>query len=196
MNLAETSSLFMPSRGGFTLLELSIALAIGITLLAVLGNVLISSTNSLDYIMQDTVVLGDIKDVVNGLREELRSSTTGLITIDTSNADYDVLTFKVSSGGTSPSYGAVDINGNFQNGWSIRYTVSSSNLVRNVLDGGGTVQSSSIVVEDVDTRFSGQKGFWVTKTGSLYNVNIRINKTFRDSNSARKGMGSTVFVPN
>ncbi|MBI4605124.1 MAG: hypothetical protein HY721_24435 [Planctomycetes bacterium] len=175
---------------GFTILEAAIGFAVGITILAVLGNILIGTTNSLDYVVQDCVTVRDIQDVVDGVRTELRSSSTSVITI-VSGATADTLAFQVSSGGL---FGAQDVNGAFQQGWSIRYLVSGTDLVREVLDTSGTVQSSGVVAQRLGGATAGQKVFSVTKNGSLYVVLVRIQKTFSDSKTYTKSMQSTVLV--
>ena len=183
---------------GYSLLEVGIAVGLGATLLTVLGNILISTTDSMDYMVKDSITLEDIKETVNTVTSELQSSQKTSITI-ISGANYDTITLQVyrdPPGATPPSYGAEDQSGAFNTGWSIRYRVTAPNLLREVLDGGGTVRWSMIVAEDVDTAFGGQKGFAVVKNGNLYSVNLRIQKTFEDQNYYRKSMGSTVFVKN
>lgn len=195
-----TSFLQRPPRrdAGYSLLEVAVAAGLGATLLTVLGNILVSSTASMDYMVKDAITLGDIKETVNTVTSELQNSQKTTITIVPST-NYDTLTLRVycdPPGVTPPSYGAEDQNGTFNTGWSIRYRVTAPNLLREVLDGGGTIRWSMIVAEDVDTLSGGLKGFSVVKNGNLYSVNLRINKTFDDQNYYRKSMGSTVFVKN
>ena len=195
-----TSFCRRPPHGdaGYSLIEVAIAAGLGATLLTVLGNILISTTSSMDYMVKDTITLEDIKETVNTVTSELQNSQKTSITI-VPGANYDTITLQVyrdPPGVTPPSYGAEDQYGTFNTGWSIRYRVTAPNLMREVLDGGGTIRWSMNVAEDVDTSFSGQKGFAVVKNGNLYSVNLRINKTFDDQKFYRKSMGSTVFVKN
>lgn len=183
-------------ESGFTLLELAIALAIGATVVSILGSVLIGSTNSLAYIMEDCVALEDIDDVVNGVRDELRESRTSSITINTGSLNDTVTLQQSQDGGAAMVYGADDQYGNFQTDWSIRYQVSGSDLLREVLNTSGNVQSSGIVAQGIDITDGGQKGFSVIRNGNLYVVLVTINKSFPDGNGYSKTMQSTVRVMN
>lgn len=181
-------------RTGFTLVEAAVALGIGLILVGVLANVFLKSTHSLDYVVRDSVSLGDIRDVVAGICSELRRSRVASVVIDSSDSNHDTLTLQISSGGASPIYGAEDQNGVFQADWHVRYAVSGSDLVRFVLDSSYATQSSSVVAQNVDTAFGGTKGFVVTSTGSIYNVTVRLHKSFLDGKDYRKTMGSSVLV--
>jgi len=184
-----------PPRDGFSLLELAIAVALGTTLLAVLGRVLVNTTGSIDYIVKDLVTVQDIKDTVSGIGDELRRSSAATITVTTGSLS-DTLTLRVSSGtGASSTYGAEDQSGTFQTGWSIRYRAVGTDLVRDVLNTGGTVVSSGIVAQHVSNQV-GTKALSVVQNGPLYTVNLQIFKSFDDGKTYSKGMQTTVFVKN
>lgn len=176
-----------PRQHGFTLLETAIGLVLGTALMAILGRAVIGTTHSIDYVIQDCVTVRDIQDAVNGIRDELRTSSTTVIT-PVYGFPNDTLTFQMSSGGV---FGAEDQNGTFQAGWSLRYFVNGTDLTRQVRDNGGAVQSSGIIAQRIDTTL---KGFSVTRNGSLYVVQVRIAKTFSDGKSYQKSMQSTVLV--
>ena len=185
-------------QAGVTLIELAIALALGTVLMGVLGSVLVGTTNSLDYILKDAVSVEDIDDVVNGVRDDLRKTETGKITIQTGSIN-DTLIFQER---TDPeddgtyAYGVEDNSGIFQQGWSARYTVVGTDLVRQLLNTAGAVQSEGVVAQRVDVTAGGQKGFSVIKNGSLYTVLLTVNKAFDDQKTYSKTMQSTVLVQN
>jgi hypothetical protein len=181
---------------GVSLLELSIAMGVGITLMAVLGRILIGTTNSLDYIVKDSVSVQDIEDTVTTIRDEIRDSKPSAITI-TTGTDNDTLTFQDSRlVGTTMDYGTEDSSGAWQSAWSVRYRVVGTNLVREVMNSGGASVSSSTVAQSLDTATGAPKGFSVIKNGNLYTVLITINKTFSDQKTYTKTMQGTVLVTN
>ena len=185
-------------EAGVTLIEVAIALALGTVLMGVLGSVLVGTTNSLDYILKDAVSVEDMDDVVNGVRDDLRKTEIGKITIQTGSIN-DTLIFQER---TDPEddgtyiYGAEDNSGIFQQDWSVRYTVVGTDLVRQLLNAAGAVQSSGAVAQRVDVTAGGQKGFSVIKNGSLYTVLLTVNKAFDDQKTYSKTMQSTVLVQN
>lgn len=181
---------------GMSLLEVSIAMGVGVTLLSVLGSIIVGTTNSLDYIVKDSVTLQDIEDTVTSIRDEIRDSKPSAITIQTGTVN-DVLTFQDSSEvGTTLDYGMDDSTGIWQSGWSVRYRVAGTDLVREVLSTGGALVSSDIVAQSLDVVAGGQKGFSVIKNGNLYTILVTVNKTFSDQKSYTKTMQSTVRVAN
>ena len=188
----------LPRSAGFTLLETMIALGVAVVGLAIVGNILVSSVGAVDQIMVDTSVEQDLKRGVSRLLRELGTSSTATIAIDTSNSSYDMATFQTP--GTysgSVTWGAIDTAGVWQSGWTVRYTVSSGTLVRRVLNGSGTqVGADETLVRTVDAVSGGVKGFRVTPNGPLYNVSVRVRKTFRDSKDYTKDFTSTVLVKN
>jgi prepilin-type N-terminal cleavage/methylation domain-containing protein len=184
------------SPGGFTLLELAVALAVGALLSVILGTVLLRGTNCINSIVTDAVAVEDMKDVVSTVISDLRRSSTTLITIDTSNANWDSMVLQVAGGSPSAKYGAEDETGTFHPNWSIRYGVSGTDLLQETLNPGMAVKASRILSRNVDGLRSGVKGFRVTQNGPLYNVTLRLNKTTQDGSTYQKSMGSTVLVKN
>jgi prepilin-type N-terminal cleavage/methylation domain-containing protein len=180
---------------GFTLLELVVAVSLGATLFAILGNVMIGTTRSVDYIVTDMVTVQDIRDGVTGIGGELRRSAATSITI-VSGSQNDTLTLQVSAAnGSGSTMGAEDQSGNFNTGWFIRYRVVGTDLIREVLNAGGLPASSHIIARHVSDQ-GGVKGLAVTQNGALYTVRIQINTEFDDGNDYTKDMQSTVFVRN
>ncbi len=193
-----TSEPLVSRRGGFTLLETAMALAIASVLMVVLGNILISSTSSVDYIVVDSITDQEIKKGLNRLLDELQTSSTTVMAVDGSDADHDSATFQTPGAYTGTvSWGAVDVAGVWQTGWSVRYQVVGGELVRRVLNGSGTqVGANELLVRLVDNLSVGQKGFRITVTGPVVNTVIRIRKTFRDNKSYTKELSSSVFLKN
>jgi hypothetical protein len=119
------------------------------------------------------------------------------VTINTANTDADVLTLQVSSSnGSIASWGTADSAGVFHDDWFIRYSVSGGTLTRSILNTASVVQSTQTVAVHVDLRFGSVKGFAVTRTNSLFNVTVRLNKPMGDGAFYRKTLGSTVLVKN
>jgi len=185
-------------RGGFTLLETAMALAIASILMVVLGNILISSTNSVDTILVDSVTDQEIKKGLNRFLDEAQTSSTSVLTVDTTGADHDAVTLQTPGPYTGTvSWGATDTAAVWQTGWSVRYLVVGGQLVRRVLNGSGTqVGADELLVRFVDNVSGGQKGFRVAVTGPVVNAVVRIRKTFRDNKSYTKEMGSSAILKN
>ena len=163
--------------------------------MAAIGSVMMSTTGSVNYIVKDSQSVTQLKGAVNRIGGELRGSAQGRIWIDGAATDYDVLKLQVL-GGTAPAYGAEDAGGTFRDGWYIRYTVSSSNLVREVLSSSGSVVSSGTAALGVDRKVGSVKGFAVTKVGALYNVLLRLRAKTPDGKDFAKEMATSFFVPN
>jgi prepilin-type N-terminal cleavage/methylation domain-containing protein len=183
---------------GFTMIEMATALSIAAIVMVIVGNILISSTHSVDYVMTDTTADQEMKRGISRLLGDLRTASPSVVTIATSDADHDSIAFQTP--GTydgSVTWGAKAPNGAWQAGWSLRYTVVAGTLVRRVLDAGGVqVGSDELLVRGVDRRTSGRKGFALAINGPLVTATVRTRKTFRDSNDYSKEFSSSVFLEN
>ncbi len=182
---------------GFTLLEMALAITLGVIIFATLGRVVLTSTDSLDEINMDSQVIAELKSGLELVGSDLRRSGESQITLDRSSADFDVMTVRVQSlSGGSPAYGAEDESGVFHAGWSLRYTVDSGDLVREIRDGSNSLVSRRIVCRHVDRLFSSEKGFEVTKSGPIYNVKLRVRRTLKGGNDWRRQVDSSFLARN
>lgn len=182
---------------GLTLLEVALALALGAVIFATLGRVLVTSTDSLDQVNAGAQFVNDLKACLEAVGEDVRRSNEAQITVDKTPATFDVLTLRVRGEDSgSPAYGAEDETGTFHTGWSIRYTISSGDLVRQVRDGAGDLRVERLVAQHADGLFSGSKGFEVTKSGPLVNARLRVLRVLKGGNEYRRQADSSFLARN
>ena len=184
---------------GFTLMETVVALGITAALMVVLGNILLSSTRSVDYVVTDSVMDQEIKRGLNRLLQEVQSSSPSTISVVETNPDHDVLVFQVPAhwDGVAVRWGATDDDNVFHEGWQIRYQVVQGDLVRGLLGATGLpVGTESLVLRRIDPARDGQKGFRVTRVNALITVLVRSGRQFRDGVWYEKEFTSSVHLVN
>lgn len=183
---------------GFTLIEVAVALAILAIIAVVFGEVVISSTTSMDYLVTDNTSDMEIKRSLNTILNELRLSSNAVITLDTSDANFDTITFQTPDAyGSSVDWGASDSTGAWNANWSVRYTVANGRLVRRVLNAlNNQVGSDEILARGIDSANGAVKGFQVTQNGPVVNVLIRVRKTPFDGKAYEKQMSTSIFLKN
>ena len=192
-------SVQLDRQRGFTLMETVVALGIAAALMVVLGNILLSSTQSVDYVVTDSIMDQEMKRGLNRLFQEIQSSSPSTISIVETNPDHDVLTFQVPApwDGVAVRWGATDDDDVFHEGWHVRYQVVQGDLVRGLLNTAGIpTGTESLVLRRIDASRDGQKGFRVTRVNTLITVLVRSGRQFRDGVWYGKDFTSSVHLMN
>jgi prepilin-type N-terminal cleavage/methylation domain-containing protein len=182
-----------PSEAGFTLVEVSVAVAVGALCMMVLGQALSSAAGSSESIVRQAEMLNGVQRCMEDLRKELRCASADLAEISGSDGN-DVLVLK-TSGSFSDGFrwGACDETGVWQAGWSARFRVVDGHLVREALDIAGRVRGEArLLVRGVAAEGGDEKGFSVEKTGSLFNVELRLLRRFRNGTELRRVFSTSV----
>ncbi len=136
----------------------------------------------------------EIETAVHTVGADLRGSRHDRIVVHGA-PDHDTLILQVArTDALEPSFGAVDRDGQFRDGWSIRYRVIGTQLVRQVLDEDGRLTWSVYLARDVDSRYESEKGFSVRRVASLYTVTLRIAEPGTARGTRRKSLGTSVPV--
>ncbi|MDF1837639.1 MAG: prepilin-type N-terminal cleavage/methylation domain-containing protein [Planctomycetota bacterium] len=172
--------------GGFTLLE--VILAIGVFSVIGVGltqGVKIAETTQVS-VSSESGHNRSMRDSVSLLRDELKTCQDSSIDIELRSNGNHQLTFMVPvESGLGTGWGVYDRKlGNTTDdwnrvGWELRYQVKENQqgipcLVRQVIDGGGTLQRETEIVSHV-LAYGQQEGpgFSVTATGDVWEVTIR-----------------------
>ncbi len=184
--------------GGFTLVEMAVVLGVACVLMIIVGNILISSSTSTEHLIAESRMDFEVKRAMKALLGDLQASAPSVSTIDPSGTDYDSITYQVPGPFTGVrQWGAFDASHQWQPSWSVRFLVVQGNLVRRILDGSGQPRGSDeIYVRRIDNLRDGQKGFMVTRTGSLVTASIRILRTSREGHQSQKEYSSSTCMRN
>jgi prepilin-type N-terminal cleavage/methylation domain-containing protein len=180
-------------EAGFTLVEVSVAVAVGALCMLVLGQALSSAAGSSESIVRQAEMLNGVQRCMEDLRKELRCASADLAEISSSDGN-DVLVLKTSgSFADGFRWGACDETGVWQAGWSARFRVVDGHLAREALDIAGRVRGEPrLLVRGVAAEGGGEKGFSVEKTGSLFNVELRLLRSFRNGTELRRVFSTSV----
>jgi len=183
---------------GLTLIEVAVAMTLGAIVMVILGNILSSTTDSVDSIVVGSVGDQDLKKSLNRFLDEVQRSSTSRLDIDSSDPDHDVITLQTPSNvGGTVSWGAVDATGIWREDWSARYLVEDGRLVRKALNTGlYPVGSDEPFARGVDGLRDGRKGFLVTRNGTVINAAIRVVRSYRSGVDSVKEFDSSVMVRN
>ena len=191
---------------GFTLLEVTFAMAIGVTLTLIVTQIMVTSTVSVDYLSRSNVSDLGLKRALARMGEDFRESGTAVVTIDSTGTDWDAVTVQTADTSTDPvTWGTVDSDGVFRPNWQVEYLVVENDFVRRILNTGGVpVGPEATLIIGIDDLFDDgggqgpQKGFIVEAVpGSrLFNVTIRLLATFRDNKQTRREVNTTFIVKN
>lgn len=185
-------------EAGFSLVETAIVVGLTGVVALTLGNVMLGTTNSVDYLMQDTLGVEEMQDTVNQIKEELRDSLGSSIIVGTGTYSdiLDLQEGRAILGTTGMTYGAEGEDGIWRTGCRIRYYVSGTDLVRVLTPISGGPLPTQTVAQDLDIGTAGVKGFKVVKNGNLYVISLAIKKKFSDGKIAQKTLQSTVHIQN
>lgn len=182
-------------QAGFSLLEASIALALGSLGVVVIGQAMTATAESLDYVVKDGVASTSLQNAVSGLCEEMRQSAQASITILPGYPGDSVTVMTYDS--ASQTYGAETTGGLFKPNWKILYWVdpTTGELSRQVLNDKDKTQYGGVIVRNLPTKPSaGTKSFAVTKSGPLYSVSLNVSEHMSDGTSRSRSLSSTVHV--
>jgi hypothetical protein len=182
---------------GLTLVEMVFVLAISGGLMVILGNILISSTNSADYVMSDSNRDFEVRRTLGWLLGELRAAGTAT-SIATTDPQYDAVTFQTPGPALDTlQWGAVDAGGVWHPGWSVRYLVDRGTLFRRALDAAGAPSGEDqVFVRGIDGLRDGRKGFALSRTGSVIAATIRVNRVHADGRQFQKEYGCSIGMKN
>ena len=182
-----------PSEAGFTLVEDSVAVAVGVLCMLVLGQALSSAAGSSESIVRQAEMLNGVQRCMEDLRKELRCASADLAEISSLDGN-DVLVLKTSgSFSDGLRWGACDEAGVWQAGWAARFRVVDGHLVREALDIAGRARGEPrLLVRGVAAEGDDEKGCSVEKTGSLFNVELRLLRSFRNGTELRRVFSTSV----
>jgi type II secretory pathway component PulJ len=181
---------------GLTLIELASAMTLGTLVVLLIGNVVVSTTNSIDCLVKNSVATGDLQKATRFIARDLRSSSSSVIVLDKSGTAHDAFTYQVPDpAGATGKWGAFD-NGTWKENWAYRYRVNGKELERETLNPENTVTARFLLMRDVDGLHSSVKGFEVTRSGEVYTVRLRTWKRLADGADSRKEITTAVYVTN
>jgi prepilin-type N-terminal cleavage/methylation domain-containing protein len=186
-------------RTGLTMIELMIAVTIASVLMVILGNIIISTTHSVDTLTVDTVSDQELKRSMGRLIGELQTVSPTALSINSADANNDAVILQTPGPYTSGTvnWGAVDTQGTWRDDWTAQYLVVDHRLIRRVFnDSGNQIGNDELLARDLDLRSGVNKGFSVSRTGNVVKVSLRVHKTFRDSKDYRKSYESSVLLRN
>jgi len=183
-------------RAGFSLVELMAAIAVfgivGYTLAGSVGLARRAQTTVSRTVDSNVAV----RDVSTRLRAELKATGDARIVLATLGDGNQSLSFQVPVevggvqgwGAYERRLGAGEVQQNLVDG-RLRYTVEFApnngerRLVRQVLDGGGTVRRSEVLVRNLAAGGNNTPGFAIDEVGDLWRV--RITQAGREGGAAR-----------
>ena len=181
-------------EAGFTLVEMAVAMSVGELCLLVLGQALSTAAGSSDSILKQAEMLTDVQRGIERLRRELQSASPDLVEVSTHADGNDVLVLK--TGGPfngSVRWGAHDQSGEWRAGWSSRFRVTGGQLVHEVIDRSGSLRGEPLsLARGVVPAVPGEKGFSVQRSGSLFTIDLRVRREFRDGNVLEKNFSTAI----
>ncbi len=181
-------------EAGFTLVEMAIAMSVGVLCLLVLGQALSTAAGSSDSILKQAEMLADVQRGIERLRRELQSASPDLVEVSTHADGNDVLVLK--TGGPfngSVRWGAHDQSGEWRAGWSSRFRVTGGQLVHEVIDLSGSLRGEPLsLARGVVPAVPGEKGFSVQRSGSLFTIDLRVRREFRDGNVLERNFSTAI----
>ncbi|MCH2367772.1 MAG: hypothetical protein MK554_11235 [Planctomycetes bacterium] len=182
------------SEAGFSLLEVSVAVAVGVLCVLTLGQALSGAAGSSESIVRQADLNAQVHRSFGALRRELRSSNPDLAEISTHADGNDILVLKTCGPYSEVfRWGACDNSGEWRAGWSARFRVVEGQLVREALDLSGAVRGEPRpLARGVPLRELDEKGFSVEKDGSLFTISISMRRTFRDGSELRRVFSTAV----
>lgn len=172
---------------GLSLLELVIALSIFTTLGLSLYTVVDSAKRSHQAVTHGVAENEKLRSSVSSLADELKSTSTGLMTIVELADGNDQITFQMPiEVAGEPVWGVEERELGesaeewVRENWFVRYTVEPQQpdatgyvnrvLLRQVLDDAGDVQLEQTISEGLNTGTATNPGFTVTQVGDMWEV--------------------------
>ncbi|HPF14851.1 MAG TPA: prepilin-type N-terminal cleavage/methylation domain-containing protein [Planctomycetota bacterium] len=181
MKLSHRSPTGARSRGGFTLIEVIIA-AVIMSLIGIgLTQGLHLANQTHESVTQHSHLNRDVRKAVSKLRNEFQSTSESRLTLALDGEGNQVLTLQVpvdsGFGVYDRALGSTPAEWN-RDGWSLRYLVQMNavgerELVRQILDAGGTVQRQSALASRLLTNDDLEgPGFSVAQTGDVWEIRL------------------------
>jgi len=189
-------------RRGFTLVELSIAVAIGALLILAVGAIAQGTGSSMDYLSRSHRVDRDLQKSLAAMTADLKHASLSGLVIDQSDPDHDMVTLQVPDPAVSGSltWGYPDESGTFQIGWSGVYFVRDGDLVLRRVNYVGLEQGPDrVLCQNVDVAFpesNPEKGFTVIQNDELIALELRVHETFKDGRDYRRQERTVVHLIN
>lgn len=184
-------------RGGFTLLEVAISLAIVSVIVLVVGNLLESSNQA---VAEMTTGVNDeqaIRRTLSRLYDDVKQSAVSRVSI-TEQTTSDILTLQTPDPSGSGNWGAQGSDGVFRANHFARYHVVNGSLVRTILDGGGnelSVPARQVLLFNADSGAVGTKGLAVSLTGSVLVVQLASRKALDPHVTVTSTKRTSIFIP-
>lgn len=181
-------------EAGFTLVEMSVAMGVGVLCLLVLGQALSTAAGSSDSIIKQAEMLTDAQRGLEHLRRELQSASSDLVEVTTQADGNDVVVLKTGGPFTGAvRWGAHDRAGEWRAGWSSRFRIVEGHLVREALDLSGSARGEAqSLARGIAPSVPGRKGFAVQKNGSLFVIDLRVRREFRDGNRLERHFSTAI----
>ncbi len=194
--MISTRSLCRPIRAaGLTLVELSVAVATGATLVVMVGSVLLASTRISDAVVKESSA-SRVAVTLRRITDNLRRSGNSRITIEADPNLNSILTLQVLSSADGVSWGAERIDGTFVENWSTSYGRSGNDLVQRTLDDADAVVEQLVVAVGVQDLVGGGQGFEVSVDNSVYEVTINVTRELWTAGNLELSFDGSVFVRN
>lgn len=152
-------------------MELMIVAIIAGVILTTVAALSIRTQEAYTSVREDTDANFSLRRALNRISDDMRQSSSSIIVV-TPGTHHDSVDLQVplSQAGSTVSWGAA---GNV--GWHIRILVENGQLIRRVVDGGGTLmRTDEVLANNVDSLFGVVKGFSVTNTDGLYQISLRV----------------------
>ena len=157
---------------GMTLLEVMIALAVGMVVVGVTLKMLCSTQQAWDTVSKDATANFDLRRALERVADELRQSSAEHITIDHSGVDADTVTFQVP---VSKAHDVVLWGAEGNSGWFLQFVVEDGQLLRRVCNESMNIAGMDLVlVTNIDAQLGGEKGFWVNLDDAMVNIGVRV----------------------
>ena len=193
------------SRAGFTLIEVGVAIAVGLILLATITGVVLATTQSMDQVSRTTAIDGNLSRALEVFLRDFREAALDTVAVSDADPDRDSVRFQTIGPrtGASRRVGAIDESNVFQENWSVTFLVDGAgNLFRSLRNGSGSLVAMRRIASGIDARFDGgagfEKGFAVTRVAgtNLYDILIRMRGSYRDGAPLRREIRTTVLLRN
>ena len=178
------------ARGGFTLLEMMIGVAIfSVVGLALMEAVRMGHDSSTQVILKASSN-SELRRSSAAMTDELAMTSAATITVTDLPDGNHQLDFQepIAVGGVT-TWGVDEPMLGVNNDWFIRYTVEAFNLggalsrrlVRQVIDDTGAVRNTRIVAEGLRDGNAGTPGFSCAQVGEMWVMSIRTEQGHSDS---------------
>ena len=182
-------------RLGLTLVEVAIGAALVAVIAVALGQILMATDNSIDYMTRGAATDQEIKRSMNRIADDLQLSASSAIRV-TTGTYFDQLNSQRPNPNGNGQSGAPDITGVWQQNWQTWYQVVGTDLVRRILDSSGNIAASETLVRNLDDTGTSGKGFEVSVNGPVVGLTLRLQSPRRDGAVIARELTTSVFLKN